>query len=559
MAFAFTINGVSVEPLDGSVQIEYSLNARHSARFRIYYENGYKPTEGSEVVVTDNTARIFGGQLDEVNRSSAAPHYSHPGLYHDLACVSFERLIDKRLTFDGITGAVPVYKSYSGKCSTGEQSPPVGGTSLVTWVSNPVDFVETSQFFEPAMVGRRFTIASVDYTVDSVIDPTQLIISPSAGDQTDVAYTANIYAGEAVTDLFTNWIQLEGILLETIDSPQVSSIQNGAVVKELIADYSNTTEVLDKLAELSDFIWWVSPWKVLYFQARDATTAPFDITSSSKITSVAVVQTKEDLANTDARRVNWKALTMLDQTFLGDGLSRAWHLTYPVGIIENVTVNDVDMTFGVLGVDEDSGWYYNVGSRTISVNVNDPTPTSADVIKVYYRKLGGDVIPYEDAALIAARIVVEPGTSGKYQHYTDDSDNMNALAALDSSIAYVQSFGTTPEKFTYRTCVSLEPLASGLMVGQVQNVDLPKFGLSGPFLITQISVTNNGPSVNDERTLWYEVTAATGAYISDGFLETFERFVKTGTGKQATGPSGSGINFSSTMQISFPSWDTTTN
>jgi len=543
MAYSVYIDPYTIEPLLGSLLIDYNLNARNTAKFRLYYANGYRPVEGSEVFVWDGGTKIFGGSVDQVDERGAADHATHPGLYHDVSCTSFERLIDKRLTFDVITGECPAYKSYSGTCNT-------SGTA-VTWVSSlDADLEETSAYFTQDLVGRTITINVTNYVVSSVTSPTALVLTGSAGSQSSVSYSAPIYAGQIVTDLVTNWCQFENISLDDGASPPVSTIGLGAQVTSLIADYRNLSEVFTELATLSDYIWYIDANRVLYFRDRTTTLAPFDITSATKVRNFEKSNTREDLANSESRRVNWGALSVTEQTFTGDGSTRVWEVTNQsvspavagrLAKIESVLVNGVEMTFGIRGVDKGQGFYYGVGESLVSQNPNDTVLGLTDTLLIQYRVLGADVITYDDEAMHAAREAAEPATSGRYQHYTDDANSMDAVNSLAKATAYVNSYGVTPATIQYDVCTLMVSTANQLAVGQVQNVTVAKYNISNVnFLITHIQA-KDGPwdVASDERVLWYHVTAATGSYITDGFLETFERFLSGGTTSSVS--SGQGV------------------
>ena len=211
--------------------------------------------------------------------------------------------------------------------------------------------------------------------------------------------------------------------------------------------------------------------------------------------------------------------------------------TMPALSYTNVRVEDVLNDFTL----QSGGYLWNIDYyKTLSM-VIPGSPNAPFNISVPNCKAIGDVTVEPTRNGYANRVIVknaslqsqaddatEQSAHGIWEELysapdTMDQTSLDALAATILSISII-----TLNKVQYRT------ITPGLFPGQVQTITLSARGLSGSFLITDITISDVG------NTLSYDVTALEGLIYRTGWRETW-RNVLTGTGKSISGFAIGGI------------------
>ena len=79
----------------------------------------------------------------------------------------------------------------------------------------------------------------------------------------------NMRAGDIVTDIINNYLQVEGIVAQNIDL--------GILVEEAVFNYIPISQALNSLAELTHFWWDITNTKGLRFRESVANPAPWEL------------------------------------------------------------------------------------------------------------------------------------------------------------------------------------------------------------------------------------------------------------------------------------------
>ncbi len=501
MAITVYIGGDLVLPSIDSLVIDYILNGRTTASFSLFDGHGsYNPAVGSDVAVLDGDTKIYGGSIDQNTRKLLKP--CSASLRHEILSVGFERWLDKRLTYDVQTNRILVYNSYEGMADA--------SNTTLSWVSG--------DYFDSELTGRSVSVGGNARTILSVESPISLTLGEVGGAGSDIAWSSGWTAGAIVQDLIARFGAEEGITEGSIDT--------GATVSQLICNYLLVDDALDQLAQLSGFVGWTDSEKKQNFVARDTVAAPFDIGDTSKILDITVRDTREDYRNTEAIRASFVAFGVTETAIVGDGAIRAWQLTNYIASIETADVNGVPVTFGIQGVDSGKDFYFRVGHRIVQQDPVGAAMEATDTLTIRWKELGTDVVVSTDDAEVVARADIESGTSGRYQHFTDDSNNPSATAVLEKGDSLVARYKVMPRQIKYKTCAALEPLAPQLRPGQFQNIKISKLGVDAAYLISQVHCysANRLSDGSGDYVLWYEITAVNGTYLNN-FLTAFESFV----------------------------------
>ncbi len=145
----------------------------------------------------------------------------------------------------------------------------------------------------------------------------------------------NMYAGDIVIDIVTNYAAGESIGLGTIEQ--------GALIPKIVYDYVNVSDALDELAKASNFIWFLDPDSNLYFIERTTIAAPFPLTGADIINAaqgsrLTITLNRADFRDREYIRVSFNAFTPDVELFAGDGATTSFDLSRPVNRVESMTL-----------------------------------------------------------------------------------------------------------------------------------------------------------------------------------------------------------------------------
>ena len=167
--------------------------------------------------------------------------------------------------------------------------------------------------------------------------------------------------GAVVADLITSFADGEGIFL---DGP--STVQAGADVDQIIYDYDRRlSDVLDELASLSGFVWWVDPDGYLFFVSRTFDSAPWTLTNTDIQRGTAnVTRSRSGVVNRLWQRVNWAAKAETYNFFTGDGSTRLFTLLD--GSSQPNPVNRIERILLSVTTGASVGFTANAGTDTLN-------------------------------------------------------------------------------------------------------------------------------------------------------------------------------------------------
>lgn len=133
----------------------------------------------------------------------------------------------------------------------------------------------------------------------------------------------------------------------------LGTISTGATVPRLvISDFRSFASVLDQLATLSGFVWYVDPAsKTLQFHLPNVTPSPFDLeTSQMQWESMKWKQTRQDFRDRQILQISPDAFTHSAELFEGDSSAQLFTMLRPIETVTNAwttknTQNTADGTF----------------------------------------------------------------------------------------------------------------------------------------------------------------------------------------------------------------------
>lgn len=200
-------------------------------------------------------------------------------------------------------------------------------------------------------------------------------------------------AGSIVTHLIETLLSQEGIVAGTIE--------DGATIETTFSREGETAaEVIQSLADMSDYVWTIGPGRVLDFRPKTSVTASVVSYGTGMLRgTVRVRRTNQNYRNREFV-VGGPALPTGPQTktvtFTGDGVKRLFSLPYYPSTSDtsvfSIRVNGVDKTFkrinGSVGAppvtDGTRQWYYSQIRRELVQDPSQPVLGPTDTVEIRY-------------------------------------------------------------------------------------------------------------------------------------------------------------------------------
>lgn len=371
--------------------------------------------------------------------------------------------------------------------------------------------------------GQQVTLTNVDPifggTIESVTEKqplgsTQVVYSVQCVDWHQVLdrrVVAESYAdttvGAIIADIVTTYLAAEGI---------THAVVNATVVREAVFNYVPATQVFDRLAERTGCNWWIDPGKVLHFEARDATAAPWSVSSTSPIRNVQVQRHRQEYRNRQFVKGGRATTDPQTESFHGDGATQTFNVGYPIASAPTVTLNGSSQTVGIRGTDSGKDWYYAKGDRAVTQDSAGTPIGAADTLSVTYQGLYSIVVILKDDEAILDRQTVEGGT-GYYDQVDEEPEISNLQAAIEYASDKLRRYARTGRILTFQT------FQDGLAAGQILHVELPEHGLDEDFLIMRVEFAETEA---DEFYEW-SVEAVSGEAVG-GWSQFFRKLAGAG-------------------------------
>jgi hypothetical protein len=528
-AITATIAGTVRLPQTGSLNIGLKLNARSVAAFRYLDESGAVTiTAGQEVYLYVAGVSRFGGTIDHVKRVSFVETDTPNAQEYSISCVGWEQRLDKVYTYDFINSTIPVYSRnfvFSADDTTDELTTeaPHGRS-----VDDPVRVKAAAGATLPAGLAEN-----TDYYVQSVPSSTALKVSATLGGSainiTDTGTgrfkLLTLTCGEIVHDLITNFAPGEGITHLT------ANIKTGGVVDKLVCSALKGSEVLDQLASMSGFVWYIDVDKNLFFVPRSLSTAPFELDgiTSGNYRNLSREIAREDKFNQAIVRVAETVIPADSEDLVGDTVTREWDLSNPALSILTMKLDGVEVTFGLDDTDSGKQYYWLLGETKIRQDASETILTGSNHLVIEYRRLASDLTFAEDGADVTATASAEGG-SGRYQRSFDRTDGTGVVQAYRDALSQIAIYKANAEVVSYESDDEIEPTLADLRPGQLQTITNTYVGVSGTWLIDQVDFS-------DVDGLWLKasIRAVSGTYLAT-YVEYFKALVSGGAGSSSASP-----------------------
>ena len=291
------------------------------------------------------------------------------------------------------------------------------------------------------------------------------------------------------------------------------TIDTGASLSEFQANYVPASQVLDSLAEQSDYWWKIDKNRDLYFLPREANTISKKITSSD-IRGIPRIKN----GNPVYRNVQYiKGSTGLTdaQTEVqkGDGDKRSFTVGYALAEQPSVSIDRgsgyVYETVATKSESEGADWFWQLNDNTITQNRDNAVLSATDKVRVEYVGQFPSVVVATDNDAVTAQQQLELITTGRVEDaLTEDiSGRDRTLQFANSKLAKYAQNSTT---------LSFQTQYTGFESGQLATVNSVDSDIDGEqLLITKVNLHDENGQV------FYDVEAVKGPRH-----KTWEEFFK---------------------------------
>jgi hypothetical protein len=323
----------------------------------------------------------------------------------------------------------------------------------------------------------------------------------------DKRIAAESYTGQTaafiVNDLFTKYLQPEGVTLGTVDT--------GPTIAEMIINYQSVAKALDVLAAKSNFVWSINVGKELNFAERDTEVAPFAIVETDIERETGILSDLAEAApfyrNRQYIRAGKDITGPQVETRTGDGVAVAFAMGYPLNQVPTITLGGAPQTVELKGIGVAANWYWAKGDPIITAVV---APGVGVPVQCTYIGEYNIIVRADDLLAQAANKAVEGGT-GLVEVMGDEPNINDRNDAFAIAVARLEYYGVIGKQFTF-------PIRQwGLQPGQIVTVTHTPYGLAADdLLVESVEVSEIAP--NELR---YMVTAVEGPLMGDwtGFFK----------------------------------------
>ncbi|RMD51652.1 hypothetical protein D6827_01780, partial [Candidatus Parcubacteria bacterium] len=265
------------------------------------------------------------------------------------------------------------------------------------------------------------------------------------------------------------------------DGFTMDGVQADVIVESANFAYVLPSKVLKRLAQLTNYDWYIDANRDLQFFSALTNAAPFELNDSdgnhnyfslklsndiSKLRNVVYIFGGEATANND---------TTEDLSYQADGTNTQFQLArkYDIDTI-TLTQNSATLTVGVEGEDDFSSYdvLYNADDRVLSFNT---APASGDSIIITGKILFPLTAKISDAVSVASY--------GEREIVIKEEDLKTPTSAIQRALAEFQQYAAENTTGEFKTD------KSGLLAGQRIHINLATLGIDEWYIIQNVSGT----------------------------------------------------------------------
>lgn len=255
---------------------------------------------------------------------------------------------------------------------------------------------------------------------------------------------------------------------------------SGTYIRKAVFNYVTMAQALDEICELSGAVWWITADKVLHYVARDEFKSPWDITlDHAPIRDIEIETDLKEYRNRQYLRAGQDVTDLQTESMKGDGSKRTFNLGYKVAQQPVVKVNGIPQTVGVRQRDKNKAFYWAKDEKEITQSESATPLSSTDTLTVDYYGFYPIIVVAENHEAIE-EMSARTGDTGLYEDVEENQMIDDGDLALEFANSKLQKYAKI------NTRIHFETTKKGLQAGQLINIDLPEFDISGEFLISSV-------------------------------------------------------------------------
>jgi hypothetical protein len=298
-----------------------------------------------------------------------------------------------------------------------------------------------------------------------------------------------------------------------------TNVADGPTIPTIFFDRVPVTEAIQKIAERTNYAWYVDENKDVHFFTPASVSAPFSLTDTngnyvwdslrldsdtSQVRNRVVVRGGLEVSET-TRTEQFTASTVAAERSI-------YRLGYKHDSLTAVKVNGVDQTVGVEFLDDDAAYevMWSFQEKYIRFT-SGHTPASGDTIEITGYPLFPIIVQVSDNDSIAS--FANGSFDGIFEYLIKD----DAIKSRDEAIARASA-----ELEAYSSSIveaEFETYTSGLHSGQTINIQSDVRGINADYVIQSVTAT---PRTDSQ--VVYSVTLATLKTI--GIIEVLQRLLR---------------------------------
>ncbi|MBA4307000.1 MAG: hypothetical protein C0429_09725 [Sphingopyxis sp.] len=298
-----------------------------------------------------------------------------------------------------------------------------------------------------------------------------------------------------VTERYTGFTA-EDIIIDLVSAyaPTYTTTGVNAAVEISSIAFNRLTlsECLDKLAKITNHLWYVDYFKNVYFFSRNGDPAPFGITDTSNNYIISSLRIKSDLSQLRNKVLVQGAEQPADSTrttlHAGDGEKTEFPTNFKFDELPDVLVDGVSQTVGVEYLDTtgfDCYWSRQEKYVRFDITAIPPEPTAPDTTNISIT--GYPLVP------VITEVPDNESISefGEFEHFVKESTLTTQDETISRGIAELDAYAAE------LTEASFDTYTAGLRTGQLISIDSDMHGVDADYVIQSVKFRPfpNGSSI----------------------------------------------------------------
>jgi hypothetical protein len=294
---------------------------------------------------------------------------------------------------------------------------------------------------------------------------------------------------------------IEDIVSNYVDSSvTTNNVSTGPTIASINFSYIPPTACFDKLAEATNYSWYIDYDKDVHFFKREDNPAPEELTEDSlNWRNLAITPNISQLRNRVYVRGGKYLSDEQTQSFEADGHEDVWWLkAKPVNL--TIEEDSVSKTVGVENLHDEIDYDYMMNYEEKSIRRVAGNPTGGTVIECKFKYYIRVLVEVLEESSITAMQALNLGGDGVYDHFINDDSILTKEEARKRAEADLADYSDPIIEGQFETTTSALESGNLFRSGQILTINIPSRGLDNSYLIQKV-VTK---SINEENYV-YEI------------------------------------------------------